>query len=177
MQGMIAQDGATLLFPTSFGYFDPHMLAVAAKNPDVRFAHCGGMWTEGKHPKNTGSFFGYIDEGQYLNGVIAGHMSKSKKIGFVAAKPIPQVLRNINAFTMGARSVDPKITTTVIFTGDWSHAGQGGRGHQQPGRPGRRRLHDARRRPQGDRRDRGQARQDGLRLPRQPGQAGAATPT
>jgi basic membrane protein A len=120
MQGMISQDGATLLFPTSFGYFDPHMLAVAAKNPNVRFAHCGGMWTEGKHPKNTGSFFGYIDEGQYLNGVVAGHMSKSKKIGFIAAKPIPQVLRNINAFTMGARSVDPSITTTVIFTGDWS---------------------------------------------------------
>ena len=122
MQGMISQDGATLLFPTSFGYFDPHMLAVAAKNPNVRFAHCGGMWTEGKHPKNTGSFFGYIDEGQYLNGVIAGHMTKSKKLGFIAAKPIPQVLRNINAFTMGARSVDPSITTTVIFTGEWSMA-------------------------------------------------------
>ena len=120
MTGMIAQDGAKLLFPTSFGYFDPHMLALAPKYPDVRFSHCGGMWTEGKHPKNTGSYFGYIDECQYLNGVIAGHMSKSKKLGFVAAKPIPQVLRNINAFTMGARSVDPKITTTVIFTGDWS---------------------------------------------------------
>lgn len=122
MQGMISQDGATLLFPTSFGYFDPHMLAIAAKNEKVRFAHCGGMWTEGKHPKNTGSFFGYIDEAQYLNGVVAGHMSKSKKLGFVAAKPIPQVLRNINAFTLGARSVDPKITTQVIFTGDWSMA-------------------------------------------------------
>jgi simple sugar transport system substrate-binding protein len=120
MQGMISQDGATLLFPTSFGYFDPHMLAIAAKNDKVRFAHCGGMWTEGKHPKNTGSFFGYIDEAQYLNGVIAGHASKSKKIGFIAAKPIPQVLRNINAFTMGARSVDPKITCNAIFTGDWS---------------------------------------------------------
>ena len=102
MQGMISQDGAALLFPTSFGYFDPHMLAVAAKNPTVRFAHCGGMWTEGKHPKNAGSYF------------------KSKKLGFVAAKPIPQVLRNINAFTMGARSVNPAITTTVIFTGEWS---------------------------------------------------------
>jgi basic membrane protein A len=122
MQGMISQDGAKLLFPTSFGYFDPHMLAVAGKNTGVRFAHCGGMWTQGKHPANTGSFFGYIDEAQYLNGVIAGHMSKSKKLGFVAAKPIPQVLRNINAFTMGARSVDPKITTNVIFTGDWSMA-------------------------------------------------------
>jgi simple sugar transport system substrate-binding protein len=120
MQGMISQDGTTLLFPTSFGYFDPHVLAVAAKNPSIRFAHCGGLWTAGKHPLNTGSFFGYIDEAQYLNGVVAGHASKSKKLGFVAAKPIPQVLRNINAFTMGARSVDPKITTTVIFTGDWS---------------------------------------------------------
>src|SRR5882672_8196263 len=120
MTGMIAQDGATLLFPTSFGYFDPHILAVAPKNPSVRFAHCGGLWNEAKHPKSVGSFFGYIDEAQYLNGVIAGHMSKSKKLGFVAAKPIPQVLRNINAFTMGARSVDPNIATTVIFTGDWS---------------------------------------------------------
>jgi simple sugar transport system substrate-binding protein len=120
MTGMIAQDGASLLFPTSFGYFDPHMLAVAAKHPNVRFAHCGGMWTEGKHPKNTASFFGYIDECQYLNGVVAGHMSKSGKLGFVAAKPIPQVLRNINAFTLGARSVKPGITTQVIFTGDWS---------------------------------------------------------
>ncbi len=120
MQGMIVQDGATLLFPTSFGYFDPHMLAVAGKNPTVRFAHCGGLWTEGKHPKNTGSFFGYIDEAQYLNGVIAAYASKSKKLGFVAAKPIPQVLRNINAFTMGARSVHPDITTTAVFTGDWS---------------------------------------------------------
>ena len=122
MQGMISQDGAALLFPTSFGYFDPHMLAIAAKNTGVRFSHCGGMWTKGKHPDNTGSYFGYIDEAQYLNGVIAGHMSKSKKLGFVAAKPIPQVLRNINAYTMGARSVDPKITCSVIFTGDWSMA-------------------------------------------------------
>jgi basic membrane protein A len=120
MGSMIEQDGATLLFPTSFGYFDPHMLKMAEKYPRVRFAHCGGLWTEGKHPKNTGSYFGYIDECQYLNGVVAGHTSKSKKIGFIAAKPIPQVLRNINAFTLGARSVDPKITTQLVITGDWS---------------------------------------------------------
>ncbi|WP_213954405.1 MULTISPECIES: BMP family ABC transporter substrate-binding protein [unclassified Variovorax] len=120
MTGMISQDGAKVLFPTSFGYFDPHILALAPKNPDVRFSHCGGMWTEGKHPKNVGSYFGYIDECQYLNGVIAGHMTKSKKIAFIAAKPIPQVLRNINAFTLGARSVNPAITCNVIFTGDWS---------------------------------------------------------
>jgi simple sugar transport system substrate-binding protein len=119
MSGMAAQDGAELLFPTSFGYFDPHVQAVAKKFPKSRFAHCGGLWTD-KDPKNSGSFFGYIEECQYLSGVIAGHMSKSKKIGFIAAKPIPQVLRNINAFTMGARSVDPSITTNVIFTGDWS---------------------------------------------------------
>ena len=122
MTGMISQDGAKLLFPTSFGYFDPHILALAPKNPDVRFSLCGGMWTEGKHPKNVGSFFGYIDECQFLNGVIAGHMTKSNKIAFVAAKPIPQVLRNINAFTLGARSVKPGITCSVIFTGDWSMA-------------------------------------------------------
>ena len=120
MQGMITQDGASLLFPTSFGYFNPHILEVAKKFPDVRFSHCGGLWDASKHPKNVGSFFGYIDECQYLNGVIAGHMSKSKKLGFVAAKPIPQVLRNINAFTLGAKSVHPDITCSVIFTGDWS---------------------------------------------------------
>ena len=119
MTGMISQDGAKVLFPTSFGYFDPHMLAVAAKYPDVRFSHCGGLWTD-KNPKNTGSYFGYVEECQYLNGVIAGFMSKSKKIGFIAAKPIPQVVKNVNAFTLGARSVDPKITCTVIFTGEWS---------------------------------------------------------
>jgi simple sugar transport system substrate-binding protein len=120
MASMIEQDGATLLFPTSFGYFDPHVLRMAEKYPKVRFAHCGGLWTEGKHPKNVGSYFGYIDECEYLDGLVAGHASKTKKLGFIAAKPIPQVLRNINAFTLGARSVDPKITTQLIITGDWS---------------------------------------------------------
>ena len=120
MGSMIEQDGATLLFPTSFGYFDPHMLKMAEKYPRVRFAHCGGLWTDGKHPKNTGSYFGYIDECLYLSGIVAGHASKSKKLGFIAAKPIPQVLRNINAFTLGARSVDPKITTLLVITGDWA---------------------------------------------------------
>jgi simple sugar transport system substrate-binding protein len=120
MASMIEQDGATLLFPTSFGYFDPHILRLAEKYSKVRFAHCGGLWTEGKHPKNVGSYFGYIDECQYLDGIVAGHASKSRKLGFIAAKPIPQVLRNINAFTLGARSVDAKITTQLIITGDWS---------------------------------------------------------
>ena len=119
IEAMIEQDGATLIFASSFGYFDPHVLKMAAKYPKVRFAHCGGLWKEG-NPPNITSYFGYIDECQYLNGVVAGHMTKSKKLGFVAAKPIPQVLRNINSFTLGAQSVDPSITTQVIFTGDWS---------------------------------------------------------
>jgi len=120
MESMINLDGATLVFPTSFGYFDPHMLKMAAKYPKIQFRHCGGLWNQAKNPMNTGSYFGYIDEAQYVSGIVAGHASKSGKIGFVAAKPIPQVLRNINAFTMGARSVNPKITCQTIFTGDWS---------------------------------------------------------
>ncbi|MQT14617.1 BMP family ABC transporter substrate-binding protein [Segnochrobactrum spirostomi] len=120
MQSMIELDGASLIFPTSFGYYDPHTIKMAEKYPDVQFRHCGALWREGKDPKNAGSYFGYISSGQYLNGIVAGHTTKSKKLGFVAAKPIPQVLLNINAFTLGAKSVDPSITTQVIFTGDWS---------------------------------------------------------
>ena len=120
MESMINLDGATLMFPTSFGYFDPHMLKEAAKFPKIQFRHCGGLWQQGKHPMNTGSYFGYIDEAQYIAGIVAGSTSKSGKLGFVAAKPIPQVLRNINAFTLGAQTVNPKITTQAIFTGDWA---------------------------------------------------------
>jgi basic membrane protein A len=120
MESMINLDGATLVFPTSFGYFDPHILKEAEKFPQANFLHCGGLYVEGKHPKNVGSYFGYIDEAQYVAGVVAGMTSKKNKLGFIAAKPIPQVLRNINSFTLGARSVNPKITTAVVFTGDWS---------------------------------------------------------
>ena len=121
MESMINLDGASLVFPTSFGYFDPFMLDTAKKYTDVQFRHCGGLWTD-KDPMNTGSYFGYIGMGQYLNGIVAGHTTKSKKLGFVAAKPIPQVLLNINSFLLGARSVDPTITVQVIFTGEWSLA-------------------------------------------------------
>ena len=69
---------------------------------------------------NTGSYFGYIGMCQYLNGIAAAHATKTKKLGFIAAKPIPQVLINVNSFALGARSVDPSITTSVIFTGEWS---------------------------------------------------------
>jgi simple sugar transport system substrate-binding protein len=120
MASMINLDGATLLFPTSFGYFDPHILKLARTYPKVTFLHAGGLYQEGKHPTNVGSYFGYIDEGEYLSGIVAGYAAKSGRLGFVAAKPIPQVLRNINSFTLGARAVNPEATTRVIFTGDWA---------------------------------------------------------
>ncbi len=120
MRSMIDMDGAKVLFPTSFGYFDPHILKMAKEYPDVQFFHAGGLYKEGVHPENVGSYFGYIDEAQYLAGIVAGLTSKTGKLGFVGAKPIPQVLRNINGFTLGARSVNPKVTTQVVFTGNWA---------------------------------------------------------
>jgi len=120
MRSMIEIDGAKVLFPTSYGYFDPHILKMAAEFPDVQFFHCGGLYKEGVHPKNIASYFGYIDEAQYIAGIVAGMTSKTGKLGFIGAKPIPQVLRNINSFTLGARSVKPEATTQVIFTGNWA---------------------------------------------------------
>jgi basic membrane protein A len=120
MKSMIELSKATVIFPTSFGYFDPHVLRMAAKYPEVKFIHCGGMLDEKQYPANVSTYFGFIDECQYLSGIVAAHATQSKKLGFVAGKAIPQVRRNINAFLMGARSIDPEITCTVIFTGDWS---------------------------------------------------------
>ena len=76
IESMINLDGATLLFPTSFGYYNPHMIKMANKYPKLRFEHCGGLWTD-KDPKNAGSYFGYIDEAQYISGIVAGYTSKS----------------------------------------------------------------------------------------------------
>src|SRR5256712_10090098 len=83
MESMINLDGATLLFPTSFGYFNPHVLKLAKKYPKIRFEHAGGLWTE-KDPKNVGSYFGYIDEAQHVAGIVAGYATKTNKLGFVA---------------------------------------------------------------------------------------------
>ncbi|MFZ6846318.1 BMP family ABC transporter substrate-binding protein [Undibacterium sp. RuTC16W] len=118
MEGMIRQDGAKLVIATSFGYFKPHVQELAKKYPDVTFAHAGGLWTPGM-PENIGTFYGYIFAAQYMSGVVAGHMTKTRKLGVVAAKPTPNLIRSINAFTIGARSVDPAIQVQVIFTGDW----------------------------------------------------------
>ncbi|HUB25834.1 MAG TPA: BMP family ABC transporter substrate-binding protein [Tepidisphaeraceae bacterium] len=118
MESMINLQGASLIFATSFGYFNPHVLTVAPKYPNVTFLHAGGMWKDGM-PTNIGTYFAYIDELEYLCGMTAGMTTKSNKLGYVAAKPIAPVLRDINAFELGALSVNPKATTTVIFTGDW----------------------------------------------------------
>ena len=118
MGSMIQMDKANLIFATSFGYWD-QMLETAKKYPNVQFLHAAPtVWKEGM-PKNAGSYNGYIDEALYISGIVAGHASKSGKLGFVGAKPYPASLRNINSFTLGARTVNPKATTQVIFTGDW----------------------------------------------------------
>jgi basic membrane lipoprotein Med (substrate-binding protein (PBP1-ABC) superfamily) len=111
----LARSGYSIIFATSYGYLDP-ALKIAAKYPNVTFMHCGGF----KTAKNLGTYFADIDDGFYLSGIAAGAASKTGKLGFIAAHPIPQVLRNINAFTRGAQSVNPKATTTVIWTGSWS---------------------------------------------------------
>ena len=126
MGSMITLDSATLLFPTSFGYFEPHVLKVATQYPKVTFLHAGGLYQEGKHPKNVSSYFGYIDEAQYIAGVVAGHTSRSGKLGFIAAKPIPQVLRNINAFTLGARVCETADDDASDLYRRLGHAGQRG---------------------------------------------------
>jgi basic membrane protein A len=118
MENMIRQ-GAKIMFPTSYGHLDP-ALAVAERHPDVVFLHQGGL----KTAENLGTYFGTIWETVYLSGVTAGHMTKSGKLGYIVAFPIPQVLLNINAFTLGARSVNPDIETTVVFTASWCDPGQ-----------------------------------------------------
>jgi basic membrane protein A len=117
MEEMI-RSGAKVIFPTSYGHLDP-ALEVAKRNPDVVFFHQGGLKTS----ENLGTYFGNIWETVYLSGVTAGKMSKSKKLGYIVSFPIPQVLMNINAFTMGARSVDPSITVSAVFTGSWCDPG------------------------------------------------------
>lgn len=118
MEQMI-QQGATIIFPTSYGHLDP-ALRVAAKHPEVTFIHEGGL----KTAPNLGTFFGTIWETEYLAGIAAGRSTKSNKLGFVVAFPIPQTLLNINAFHLGARSVNPSVTTTVVFTGSWCDPGK-----------------------------------------------------
>lgn len=119
MESMINLDGANLILATSFGYYNPFVIEMAKKYPDVEFRHALPLWREGD-PDNTGSYFGYLNQGHYVNGVAAGLSSPTGKLGFVAAKPVPTVLSNINSFLLGARKNNPDATVQVIFTGDWS---------------------------------------------------------
>jgi basic membrane lipoprotein Med (substrate-binding protein (PBP1-ABC) superfamily) len=114
MEGMI-QQGAKLLFPTSFGYQDSAR-KVAKRHKDVCFEFAG----DGPTARNFGVFFGSTQAAWYPMGVAAGRMTKSGKLGFVLGMPIGYALGNVNAFEMGARSVNPKAATYVVVTGGWS---------------------------------------------------------
>src|SRR5271157_1053374 len=120
MESMINLDGAGLILATSFGYYTPFVVDLAKKYPHVQFRHAAPLWNSDKDPKNAGSYFGYLNQAHYVNGVAAGLCTKKNKIGFVAAKPIASVLSNINSVLLGARSTNPNATVQVIFTGDWS---------------------------------------------------------
>ena len=95
------RSSTTSLIPTSFGYFNPFMLDAAKKYPKVEFRHPTGLWNKDKDPMNAGGYYSYMDQGHYVNGVAAGLSTKTNKIGYIAAKPIGLVLRNVNSFTVG----------------------------------------------------------------------------
>jgi len=110
----MAQDGNKVIFTTSFGYMDP-TINVAKDFPDTVFVHISGY----KTADNVGTAFGKIEEPRYVSGWIAGKMAASGKLGYVAAFPIPEVIRGINAFTLGARKANPAATVNVVWTNTW----------------------------------------------------------
>jgi basic membrane lipoprotein Med (substrate-binding protein (PBP1-ABC) superfamily) len=113
MEQMI-KDGATLIFPPSYGHYGP-AVNVSKKHPDVTFLHQGGL----EPSEHVSSYFGEIWQMVYATGVAAGKMTKTNKLGYIVAFPIPQTLLNVNAFELGAKSVNPNVTTTVVFTANW----------------------------------------------------------
>ena len=115
----LAKSGHDLIFTTSFGYMNP-TLKVAKLFPDKKFEHSTGY----KVAKNVGTYLCRFYEGRYLTGIIAGKMTKSNSLGYVAAFPIPEVIRGINAFTLGAQSVNPKIKVKVIWVNSWFDPGK-----------------------------------------------------
>ena len=108
------RDGATIVIPTSFGHSDPTK-AIIDKHPEVMFLHLGDLQIF----ENYGSFFANIWQLEYAAGRAAGKTTKSNQLGFIAAFPIPSSLLNINAFHLGALSINPDVKTTVVFTSDW----------------------------------------------------------
>ena len=110
----MAGQGKKLIFGTTFGYMEP-MLKVAADNPEVKFEHATGY----KTAPNMRTYDSRTYEGAYMAGVIAGRMTKSNTLGVVASIPIPEVIRNINSFTLGAQSSNPNIKTKVVWVNEW----------------------------------------------------------
>jgi len=103
-----------VVITTSFGYMDP-TLNVAKKFPKVKFLHCSGY----KTADNMGTYFGKNFEASYLAGIAAGKVTKKNLLGYVGAYPIPEVIYNINAFTLGAQTVNPKVKVAVVWTNTW----------------------------------------------------------
>ncbi|WP_457332467.1 BMP family ABC transporter substrate-binding protein [Rhizobacter sp. P5_C2] len=110
----MAGQGNKLIFGTTFGYMEP-MLKVAADLKDVKFEHATGF----KQAENMRTYDSRTYEGAYMAGVIAGGMTKTNTLGVVGSIPIPEVIRNINSFTLGAQSVNPKIKTKVVWVNEW----------------------------------------------------------
>jgi len=109
-----AQEGYDMIFATSFGYMD-YMYEVAEEFPDVIFEHCSGF----KTLDNMSTYFGRIYQPRYLAGLVAGSMTEANSIGYVAAFPIPEVIRGINAFTLGVREVNPDAEVRVVWSNTW----------------------------------------------------------
>src|SRR5690606_6740678 len=110
----LARRGYKVIFGTSFGYMDS-MLRVARRWPDVVFMHATGVRTA----PNLTNYFGRIEQPRYLSGIVAGLQTQTNLLGYVAAHPIPEVIRGINAFTLGVRSVNPDAVVTVVWTNTW----------------------------------------------------------
>jgi basic membrane lipoprotein Med (substrate-binding protein (PBP1-ABC) superfamily) len=116
LEKMIAK-GNKLIFTTSYGFLEP-ALRVAKRHPDVVFMQINRFQTAA----NLGTYFSHQYQPMYLAGMVAGRMTKSNKLGFVAAHPIPPLVQAVNSFTLGARSVNPKVETLVVFINNWSDA-------------------------------------------------------
>ena len=113
MRDFVGQ-GNKLVFGTTFGYMET-MVKVAADHPEVKFEHATGY----KTAPNLRTYDSRTYEGAYLAGIVAGAMTKTNTLGVVGSVPIPEVVRNINSFTLGAQSVNPKITTKVVWVNEW----------------------------------------------------------
>ncbi|HYF60911.1 MAG TPA: BMP family ABC transporter substrate-binding protein [Burkholderiaceae bacterium] len=115
----LAAQGHPLVFATSFGFMDP-TIRVAREFPDVAFEHASGY----RNAANVGTYNARFYEGRYLAGIVAGRSTRSNAIGYVAAFPIPEVLQGINAFALGARSVNPKAEVRIVWTAAWFDPGR-----------------------------------------------------